>query len=144
MQLVDSCIHLMYTAMYKNQPFTTPIFRYFPWSPSMYIQTANLFKEDVALLKHLKSSEINVFLTLLMLSDQVEETEHERVREIYTTQKHISEFLGLCNRTIHKAVANLKSLSILSIEKRAWNTGQSSIYKLVVPKDAMFLSNKKN
>lgn len=110
----------------------------------MYIQSINLFKEDVALLKHLKSSEINVFLTLVILSDQIEETEHERVREIYTTQKHISEFLGLCNRTIHKAVANLKKLSILSIEKRAWNAGQSSIYKLVVPKDTMFLSNKKN
>ena len=99
-----------------------------------YSHTAILFQEDIALLRHLTSSEKNVYFTLVILADVVTETQEERVREIYITQRTISDVLGLCNRTIHKAIAKMKSLSILSVEKRGWNVGQSSLYTLRVSK----------
>ena len=71
---------------------------------------------------------------MLIFSEQINETPDLRIRKIYLTQRNISDVLGICLRTTHKAIAKLKELSVLKVEKRNWNVGQSSLYTLSLPK----------
>ena len=95
-------------------------------------QHARLYREDFAILHHLKGSEKDVYQAILFHAKETYKDKNVRVREAYMSQETLAKLINRSQSVITRAIRRLKSLNLLSAKKRF---GNSAIYTIITNKD---------